>query len=321
MALTQLSQLTSYEVSFVPKGANLKKRFLVIKEDGEEDMDKLLEQILKGDMKNEEAVTKIAKSLGLDDKAETVLKAVMKMVGAEGSGLDSKTLSKALKAFDGPDKEELEKAKKEEEEKAAKAKKEEEEKEKAAKAKKEGDEDMKGPVQKEDGSWDLSGVDVALRPSLEAVFKSNEVLQKSLNTQTKTNETLADQLKTEKDARVMKEFVEKAEGYGHLGEDAVELAKVLKSVHDADPKNGEAVEKILKSANKKVEDGNLFSELGSTGVGHGANAWDKIEKAAELVQKEKPTMTQSAAIDLVLKNNPSLYNEYEAEKRQEARMM
>lgn len=320
MSLTQLTDLTGYEVSLVPKGANKKKRFLVTKEDdGELEMDELLEQILKEDLKDEGHIDKVAKDMGLSGDETKALKAVMKMVGAEASPLKKETLSKALKMMGGY---------KDDGKKDPPVKKEEKKPEagKADPVKKEGGEPSgkggnmpnKVPVQKEDGSWDLSKVDESLRPVLEVVCKSNEELAKSLESQRTENKSLADKLKEERDARVLKEFEEKAKSYGHLGQDAKELAVVLKSVHDADPDNSSKVEAILKAANSKIEEGNLFKESGTTGNGSGiagADAWAKIEKHAEKVCEDDPKIDKAEAIDLVLKKHPDLYREYQDEKR------
>ncbi|MCK4517853.1 hypothetical protein KAT92_03695 [Candidatus Babeliales bacterium] len=324
MPLTQLKELTGYEVSFVPRGANGKKRFLVTKEDGELSMDKLLQQILKEGLKDEESIDKIAKNLDLNEEEKTVLKAVMKMVGSEASPMTKEKLIEALSADvekeESP--EDKEKALKEEEAKAKleKEEKEKKEKEEAAaavnKENKGGSMPGKVPVMKEDGSWDLSGVDGSIRPSLEVICKSNEQLTKTISIQKSINETLADKLKSSEDARVLKEFEAKAEAMGHLGESATDLAKVLKSVYDADPENAAAVEAILQTASTKIEKSMLFEETGSNGAGgDGGSAWGKIEKHAEAITKADSKISNADAIDLVLKNHPELYAEYEQEKR------
>ena len=323
MPLTQLKELTGYEVSFVPRGANKKQRFLVTKEDGELSMDKLLQQILKEGLKDEESIDKIAKSLDLNEEEKTVLKAVMKMVGSEASPMTKEKLIEALSADvkkeESP--EDKEKALKEEEAKVKLEKEEEEEakkKEEEEKINKEhrgGSMPTKVPVMKEDGSWDLSGVDETLRPSLEVICKSNEQLTKTISVQKSINETLADKLKSSEDTRILKEFEARAESMGHLGESATELAKVLKSVYDADPANAAAVEKILQTASTKIEKSMLFEEAGTSVNEGGGSAWGKIEKHAEAITKADSKISTPDAIDLVLKNHPELYAEYEQEKR------
>ena len=314
MALTQLTNLTGYEVSLVPMGANKKKRFLVVKENnGDLEMNKkLLERILKEGLKDEDAVAKVAKNLGMSEDETDVLKAVMKLCG-EG-GMPAEKLMKAMTdmGYGVEEMEEEEKEKNTEKEDAPSDKKDEE----VNKENKGGV--VKVPVQKEDGSWDLSGVDDSLRPVMQVICKSNEQLAKALNDQKTANASLAEKLKTEKDARVLKEFEEKAISFGHLGQDAKNLAKVLKAAHEADPENGAAIEEILKSANAKIEQSNLFAEKGTTGSGFGkagAGAWSKIEKMAQDISKSDPKVSNAEAIDLVLKKHPELYEEYSNEKR------
>jgi hypothetical protein len=317
MAITLLKDLATYEVSFVPKGANKKKRFLVVKENGEIDMDKLLEMILKEGLKDEEQVSKVAKSLGLDEDGEKALKAVMKLCG-EGSPLSAEKLGKALKEMgvdmgDAPAKEEPPKST-EKEETTPPAPDNETPVNKEDNTKKGGSMPTKVPIQKEDGSWDLSGVDESIRQVLEVVCKSNEKLAKSLTTQKDENKSLAEKLAAETNARVLKEFEERAKEYGHVGDDAKELAKVLKAAHDADPENGKAVEAILKAANEKIEAGKVFEEVGTSGT-TGGSAWQKIEKSAEKMREDKPELTTEAAIDLVMKHNPKLVEEHYAEEK------
>lgn len=327
MPLTELTDYTGYEVSLVPLGANKKKRFLVTKEHGELAMDKLLEQILKEGLKDEGSVDKVVKNLGMNEEEGMVLKAIMKMVGGDKAPLSKEKLMKALDDMGEKSPEQIKKMEEEEEEKKEKIKKAEEEEAAAIKKAKEEEEEVnknlkggtmpaKVPVLKEDGSWDLSGVDENLRPALEVVCKSNEMLTKTITSQELVNKSLAEKLKTEQDARVLKEFEVKAQSYGHLGDDATALAKVLKSAHDADPKNCEAIEMILKSANAKIEEGNLFKEAGATSTTmHGATAWTKIEKMAEGFETADPSLSKADAIDLVLKKHPELYDEYSQEKR------
>lgn len=323
MALTQLSNLTGYEVSLVPHGANKKKRFLVVKSNGELDMDKLLEQILKEGLKDEEAVDAVAKSLGLEEDGTKVLKAIMKMVGAEASPLSREKLMKALEEMMPPKKEEpaAETTPAVEKECGDGVPVKEEasvNKEGSNPKRKTEGEGMpaKVPVQKEDGSWDLTGVDETIRPALEAVCKSNEQLTKSLNSTKTENKTLADKLAAEQNLRIMKEFEEKAKSFGHEGAEATKIAKILKSAYDASEENGKQLEEVLKSAHAKIEEGRLFAEHGTTGgINSGASAWTKIEKSAEEICKSDSKLTQQEAIDLVLQRNPKLYDEYQEEKR------
>lgn len=325
MPLTQLSELTGHEVSLVPMGANKKRRFLVTKEDGELSMDDLLEQILKEGLKDEETIDKVTKNLGLEEDEQKAFKAVMKIVSSEGSPLSKEKLMKALGAMgvskSDEDEGDVKKAEGDDDEKKEPAKKSDDDDDKSDPVNKEattpkGGEMSKVPVQKEDGSWDLSGVDESLRPALEAVCKSNQQLSQQLSDQTTANKSLAEKLKVETDARVLKQFEERARDMGHIGTEATKIAQILKSAYDADPANGKAVEAVLKSASDKIKESGLFNELGTSGSNGtpGAGAWDKIEKAASKFTDADPKMSHADAVDLVLKKHPELYSEYQAEK-------
>jgi len=326
MPLTLLSDYTGYEASLVPKGANLKKRFLVVKENGDTCMKSLLEKILKADLKDEDKVDEVAKNLDLGEEEVKVLKAVMRMVGSDDSPLNKANLMKALESLGGKEvkkegdektPEEIKKA--EEDEAAAAAAKKKAETEAVDKEGKGGGDMPKIPVMKEDGSFDLSGVDEALRPSLEVVCKQVQASNTALAAQTAKNITLADELKAERDARVLKEYEAKANALGHEGEEGKKIARVLKSAYEVSKENGETTEAVLKSAHEKVEKASVFEELGTGGSNqtrHGQGAWEKIEKAADdIIKDSDKSITKTAAIDLVLKQHPELYKEYEAEKR------
>lgn len=309
MKLTLLSNLQAYEVSLVTRGKNNKK-FLVTKEHGEENMDELLKSLLaNGGFKDGEKFSVIAKELSLGDKEQAAFKAMFTL--ADNSGVNADVMTKVLKGMgkikmNDLDPDELAKIKKMCKDELKKECAEELEKEFKNKIQKELEEGIKmTPIRKEDGTWDLSTVDEKLKPALEVVFKSNDELQKQ-------NKTLADELRAERDLRISKEFQEKAVAMGYAGDEAVKVAKSLKDAYSVSKEAGENIEAVLKSAGERVKESAVFEEFGTTGSGKGNTAWEKIEKQAELIQKESPKLSQAQAIDLVIKNNPSLYAEYEA---------
>lgn len=151
--------------------------------------------------------------------------------------------------------------------------------------------------------------DKSEEPSFEEVLKSldpsvQEVM-KSLKAQKDAAEEVARQA-AEKAAT--EEAVAKAKDLKSLPVEEDKLVEVLKS---ASPE----VLEILKAANKAVEDGGLFEEVGkskdnATQVSGSANdAWDKIEKAADKISEEQK-VTKAKAIGIAVKENPDLYREY-----------
>lgn len=163
------------------------------------------------------------------------------------------------------------------------------------------------PVRKEDGTWDLSNVSADARPFYEAVLKSNDTLAEE-------NKALKERVEKQEDTLRTRDFIAKAEGdYKTLGS-AEEIGTVLKAAsRTMSAEDFEKLEGILKSANERIEQGDLFKEQGrSSGLNDGAttDAWSQIEKAAgELVQKGEG-LTQEQAVTLVLKARPELYAAY-----------
>ena len=171
------------------------------------------------------------------------------------------------------------------------------------------------PVLKEDGTWDLDGVPEAERRMLEPIAKAQAETMAVL---AETREALA----KSQDALAEREFVRKAETELSALAAPSALGPVLKEAAEKlSPEANEQLESILKAANAQVETGDLFKELGRTALpdetGGGESPWAQIEKAAsELVEKSDDGLTESQAIDRVLKTaaGQKLYARYQAEQ-------
>jgi plasmid stabilization system protein ParE len=112
--------------------------------------------------------------------------------------------------------------------------------------------------------------------------------------------------KAERDARLEREFVSKAEALPMISENKQDLAGLLRRISDAlTPEDAEKVEKTLAAANEQIAKGNLF---GTMGRGGGETTISKsVEgKAAEL-RKADPTLTQEQAIAQVYNDDPDLF--------------
>lgn len=308
--LTELEKVNAYEVSLVPFGVNEKKKFLITK-NGETTVSNILTQILKSNFKDTEKLTEIAKSKGLDEKATNGLVAILKIAGAEDIGLDQGKVIDVLKSLSGE--KSIDELKNELTIEIKKELKIDSSEPNGTHINKNNHDNggnlMNGvPVLKSNGEWDLTKVDENLKGVLGPILKQNEKFAQD-------NKNLSEKLQASEDARVLKGFEDKAKEYGHVAEDATKLASVLKSIHDANPENAEAIEAVLKSANKKIDEAKVFEEVGSNKASEmGSSAWAQIEKSAEQLQKNKPELTQAQAQDLVLKNNPKLYADYLEEK-------
>lgn len=116
-------------------------------------------------------------------------------------------------------------------------------------------------------------------------------------------ETLA---KAERDQRVEKEFIAKAETeFPHLG-DSNELGPRLKRMSETLSKEDyDAHLATLKASNEQIAKGNLFAELGAGGDGRPGNSAgtqdaDKLAKAAAEIRKADSSLTQYEAMKLAL---------------------
>lgn len=111
--------------------------------------------------------------------------------------------------------------------------------------------------------------------------------------------------KAERDARISKEFISKAESMPMLAEDKTEFGTLLRKAHEAlgDEDFGK-FEQVLKTANEQIAKGNLFSEFGHGG---GETTISKsVEAAAAEITKAEPTLTREQAIAKAYEANPAL---------------
>lgn len=134
-----------------------------------------------------------------------------------------------------------------------------------------------------------------LDPSVQEVFKS-------LKAQKDAAETVARAAAEEK---LTTEAVAKAKELKSLPIEEAKLVEVMKGISPE-------VHEILKAANKAIEDGGLFEEVGKSkpNAGEGASsAWEKIEKKAAEIETEKK-VTKAKAITMAIQENPDLYREY-----------
>lgn len=297
--MKRLFGLKTKEVSLVDKGAN-KKKFIITKSDQgapmtKEEITKLMEKM---DDKSIAKLEEVVKSLKLEEgedsigkmspKAEAAMKAIGRIMSPFKGDMKKSHMEKLMKEMGMcDDDEEKENLSKEEIamgymgtpskmlsehgiealNKAKDAFKEHLEKlgypkypEQQITQKKAGDDE-----EEEDEEDEVSKVNKAQEPlsaftpeqktQLESVFKAN----KDLSTE---NEKLKGELKVERDARITKELVIKAEGFKNLGKPE-DIAAILKSVSEKDPETAKKLEEILASGHKALETSEVFKEYGS----------------------------------------------------------
>lgn len=292
---TRLSELEAFEVSLVKSGANNKKFLLLKSQEG--GMQKLLEQVMKCNLENEaELDTKILDlapeeikkdDAGLEEFKSAVKGAIRLLKSIDSDKLDQVSLASLL----------TKQVKKENPEEVIN---------KTGDNKEPGVEIM--PENKPEEVKKEEVTPSAVDSKIEAIYKANqELVQK--------NADLEKKLDVERQVRIQKEFDDKAADFKNLPGESADLSLVLKEASEKLGKESfEKLETILKASDTAIGEGELLKEVGSGGFDGGGSAWTKIEKAAEKVQADKPSLSSAQAVDLVLKNNRGLYNDYMNEK-------
>lgn len=97
---------------------------------------------------------------------------------------------------------------------------------------------------------------------LEAVFKSNAMLQQQNKDLIAKTAEMAQAVERERDIRLSAEFIAKAEGFKNLSCDKADLASTLRGFHDRGDTEGlEKIERVLKAADAQAAAGGKFGGL------------------------------------------------------------
>ena len=338
MPITALTDLETVEVSLVPAGANLKKRFPIMKRDEDNTMSDILHAVIDAQTSDESHFDKVVKSADLSEEAGAAIKGAMKILNAysdmipaeqalavvsEGLGVKKATEFEEGKESEGEkisDEEEdeedeevkelsemvteSEKATEFEEGKESEGEKlsdEEEDAEKAKESEEDEDEAEKSSLQKS-----LEALDPAVQNQVTALWKSQkEAVAKA--------DKLEKSLAKERDERLRREFVAKAQKEFRFvpGKPAEELGLMLKSLYAMDSQIAKDVEGIFKSVSAMVEKGDLLDEIGSsmTGDAGSGSAYSKLDNIAKS-RVAKSDESYAKAFEAAMKDNPGLYTAY-----------
>ena len=290
--ITSLKDVETLEVSLVEAGANLKKRFPILKSRGNTTMDKILVEVLKAEGQSD-AMQKLESILKMEmpDDAKKAVMAAMKLLEAYS---DMMPIGEALAALRDASGEKVE----EKEEVKIEAAQDEFEEGKESEGTKLSDEERL-----------LKSVELpaSARAALEAIWKSNQDLVKK-------SEKLETELGVEIAKRARREYIAKAEKTlcnvpGHSLDQIVDL------VIDAKARNGELgarVEKALEAASAALQGGPLLVEAGrSIPDMNAGDPWAKIQAVAKSeMESSGGSLTMPQAITKAIQTNPALYAEY-----------
>ena len=340
MPITALTDLETVEVSLVPAGANLKKRFPIMKRNEEGSMSDILHAVIDAQTSDESHFDKVAKSANLSDEAAAAVKGAMKILNAysdmipaeqalavvsEGLGVKKATEFEEGKESEGAKLSDEEEDAEEEEVKelsemiteSEKATEFEEGKESEGatladegeldKADEEEDEAEKAKKENPDSlQKSLAALDPAVRDQVTALWKSQkEAVAKA--------DKLEKSLAKERDERVRKEFIAKAQTEFRFvpGKSPEELGLMLKSLYAMDSQIAKDIEGIFKSVSAMVEKGDLLDELGSSMTGEAASgsAYSKLDNIAKS-RVAKSDESYAKAFEKAMRDNPGLYTDY-----------
>jgi hypothetical protein len=344
MAITALTDVETLEVSLVPEGANKKKRFPVLKTAETTAMSDILHAVIDAPSSEDNKFDRVVKSGPLQDNPEAAeaIKGAMKILNAysdsispeaaigvmsEGLGVRKATEFEEGKESEGTtlaDEDELDKEQTEfEEGKESEGTTLADQGELDKATEFEEGKESEGTTLADEDELDKEDTEKSIQKSLEslpaAVRNQMTALWKSNREEIKKREELEKALKAERDERLRKEFVEKANSeFPHVpGKSPEELGLMLKTLHGVVPKIAEDLEGIFKSVSVAIEKTGLLKELGS-GLGSrsgGASAYAKLDgMAREAVSKSGDSYAK--AFETAMKNNPELYSQYLDEQGQ-----
>jgi uncharacterized coiled-coil protein SlyX len=172
------------------------------------------------------------------------------------------------------------------------------------------------PAKKEE-PIDKADLPPAVRAALEKAEADAAALAERLEKSENEAKAERDIAKAERETRLTREFVTKAEGYKALVVKAEDFGPVLKACAEKLTKDEyAAIEQVLKAADEQIVAGDLFKEQGrgrEAAAPDGAYA-EATQKAEEL-RKSDPKLSLAKARELVFKADTDLQARYLAEQR------
>ena len=295
--VTSLKDVRTHEVSLVESGANLKRRFPIMKaaRGNTMKMENILVEVLKAEGRSE-AIAKLEEDMEkmeLPEDAKAAISAAMKLLESFSDMMPVSDALQALRTANG-EKVEVEIEASEEEE--------------AEKAEHE-DEEMKKEDEEEELKKSLGELPDAARAAVEALWKSNrELVEKSQKLESELGQELA--------KRERGEFIAKSEKSlcnvpGHSLEEVCDLVLEAKA---RDEDFGARIEKALTAASNGMKGGATLVEAGSNApVEAPSDAWERIQQLAN-EEVEKSGGSMASAIAKTIQTNPALYAEYSAKR-------
>jgi len=179
------------------------------------------------------------------------------------------------------------------------------------------EEDGREPATKAEEKIDKSALPPEVRAYVEKAEAERAADRERAEKAEKAANEASEIAKAEREARLTKEFVAKAEGYEALVVKAEDFGPVLKEASEKLSKASfDEIERVLKAADEQIAKGDLFKEMGRNGEAPAADsALAKAETRAAELMKSDPKLAKGEALDLVFKADPELQAAYLAQVR------
>lgn len=173
------------------------------------------------------------------------------------------------------------------------------------------------PEKPEPAKLDKSQLAPEVREALEKAEQREKEANERIAKAEKDASDAAELAKAERDTRLTREFVAKAQTYTALPVNAEEFGPVLKSVSEKLTKEeAEAIDTLLKAANEQVAKSELFKEQGAGGTApKDGTAAAEVTRKAEELRKSDSKLTLDKAMDRVMRDDRDLQERYLAEMR------
>jgi hypothetical protein len=186
------------------------------------------------------------------------------------------------------------------------------------KALQDAEDEKNGKAKKGEELVDKSDLPAPVRAALEKAEADNKAMAERLQKAEDATKAADDLAKAERDTRLTREFVTKAEGYRALVLKAETFGPVLKEASEKLSKESfDAIDTVLKAADAAIAQTDLFKEQGRSreSANGSASAAAEVTKRAEELRKSDSKLTVGDAMSEVFKADTDLQARYLAEVR------
>jgi hypothetical protein len=155
-----------------------------------------------------------------------------------------------------------------------------------------------------------SHVPADMPAEMQAIFKAQQSEMEGLRKEAAETAAL---LQAERSQRIRKEYVEKcAEKFSHVpGMTTEEMGVMLQKAYEVSEEFGAQLEKQWTETNEAVRKSVLLRNQGVVATNDGASgAWSKMQSLAKELVAKTEGLDEGHALDVVMKENPELYQEY-----------